>query len=100
MWPRLASPRLRGEGHTARRKFQIRLGEGALPQVETRGGAPSSPTFSPHAGRRSEGPASLKAVLSLDCGVWVPAFAGTTHKGPNQTIRHCAEPPLKLAECS
>jgi GTP 3',8-cyclase len=56
--PRLPLGRLRpsstgyGEGHPARRKTRTRPGEGALPQAETRGEAPS-PTFSPHAGRRS-----------------------------------------------
>jgi hypothetical protein len=39
---RRSSPRARGEGHTARRKTQTRPGEGAFPQAQTRGEAPSS----------------------------------------------------------
>jgi hypothetical protein len=39
---RRPSPRLRGEGHTAPKKTGIRPGEGALPQAQTRGSAPSS----------------------------------------------------------
>src|SRR3981081_1477429 len=39
-----SSPRLRGEGDTARRKIRIRPGEGALAQAQTRGDAPSRPS--------------------------------------------------------
>jgi hypothetical protein len=61
---RRSSPRVRGEGRTARRKTQFRLGEGALPQAQTRGGAPSSRPSPRARGEGVRGTASLTAITA------------------------------------
>src|ERR1700730_11795877 len=64
---RNSSPRLRGEGDTALRINKSRPGEGAFPQAQTRGSAPSSrpsPRKRGEGDRGAPGPRTKQALES------------------------------------
>src|SRR6202140_2448414 len=61
---RLPSPRLRGESHTRPEKTRSRPGEGAFPQAQTCGEAPSSRLLPARRGEGVRGPAPPKTIGS------------------------------------